>query len=523
MGKKFGLFRVGNKWKMTDGLLKDETLSSKLIKKGFWLYFFSYSAAPAGYFIRIIFSNSLSVEEIGIIYSIVSFVGILSMYNWLGLTESLNYFIPKYWIKKQFSYVKTVIFMSLGVQIITSVVIIFILRFGADWLWLHYFHHEDASQILKYFCFYFLGINIFQVIKSVYISFQDTFHAKLFDFLRIWFVFIFTLVFFLLWKWDILHYSLSWIVGLFLTLIFSFIVFGKNYNDVLSNWNIVYDKDILRKYWKYAFWVFLWANASMLLWQIDQQMIIVLLGPKAAGYYTNYLSLLWLVWVIVGPIVWFLFPLVTELITKKQYNKLWLLQNFIYTFFSIFSLSLWLLLVVLWPELAVMLFGEKFLFSGKLLVFGGGFVVLSTLIAVNFSILTGLDKVKERVKIIAFVWILNIIMNLIFVKFWWLYGIIISTIIWLFLMFSMSFFIVNKNKKVNIQWIFIAKNIIIIVALSIFIYLIKWKLFILNDWNRLTNLFLLSCVGIIYYLCLLILNYKRVKVLKSEILKLKKK
>jgi hypothetical protein len=47
-------------------LLQDETLSQKLIKKGFWLYLFSYLVAPAGYLVRLLISNSpeVSVEEV---------------------------------------------------------------------------------------------------------------------------------------------------------------------------------------------------------------------------------------------------------------------------------------------------------------------------------------------------------------------------------------------------------------------------------------------------------------------------
>jgi len=54
--------------------------------------------------------------------------------------------------------------MSLAVQMITSVGIIFLLFFGAEWFATNYFHSPQAAQILKYFCFYFLGVNLFQVI-----------------------------------------------------------------------------------------------------------------------------------------------------------------------------------------------------------------------------------------------------------------------------------------------------------------------------------------------------------------------
>ncbi|OQY37905.1 MAG: hypothetical protein B6229_07270 [Spirochaetaceae bacterium 4572_7] len=58
----------------------------------------------------------------------------ISIYNDLGLTESLKYFLPKYRIKEQYNYAKTAIFISLGVQIITALIIIIILWLVAPWL-----------------------------------------------------------------------------------------------------------------------------------------------------------------------------------------------------------------------------------------------------------------------------------------------------------------------------------------------------------------------------------------------------
>ena len=49
---------------MTKEILKDETLSEKFIKKGFWLYLFAFLIAPSGYIIRLLISNDLSVAEV---------------------------------------------------------------------------------------------------------------------------------------------------------------------------------------------------------------------------------------------------------------------------------------------------------------------------------------------------------------------------------------------------------------------------------------------------------------------------
>lgn len=179
-------------------LLQEETLAQKLITKGFWLYLFSYLIAPGGYLIRLMISNApeVSVADLGVLYSIVGLINFLNVYNDLGLTESLQYFLPKFWIKKQFNQIKTAIRLSIGVQIFTAFLIIAGLWWGADRLAAEYFHSEKAAQILRYFCRYFLGINILQSLQSIFIAFQKTFDQQFVEFLKTWATVGFTAFFF---------------------------------------------------------------------------------------------------------------------------------------------------------------------------------------------------------------------------------------------------------------------------------------------------------------------------------------
>ncbi len=148
----------------------------------------------------------------GVLYSVVGLISLLSIYNDLGLTESLQYFIPRYWIKKQYNYIKTSIYLSLFIQISTGILLALILWIAAPRLATHYFHSPEAVSILKYFCFYFLGINLFQVLQSIFYSFQNTFAYQFVDFVRMWSILGFTVLFWLGNKVSIQRYSLSWIL-----------------------------------------------------------------------------------------------------------------------------------------------------------------------------------------------------------------------------------------------------------------------------------------------------------------------
>lgn len=503
-------------------LLPNQPLGEKLVKKWFWLYFFTYLAAPAAYFTRIIISNSVSVEDVGLLYSIISLITILSVYNDLWLTWALSYFLPNYRIKKKYNYVKTFIVWSIIVQSITTLLLIFWLLWGADYLANMYFHSPDIKNILQLFLFYFLGVNIFQIISTIFNAFQEVFHAQIIAFIRQWSIFIFTCIFFLIWEWNVFNYALSWIIGLFIALILWVLLFKKYYyNKLLGQWKIIIDKRESKKYLSYALLMLLWANATMLLTQIDQQMVVSLIWKAAAWYYANYMALYNMYLVIVWPIISYLFPLFTELVAKKYFDKISLLQRFLYTYIWVFALSIGALFVSLWPEIALIFFWEKFLISWWLLQLSWSFLLLPIFASIGFQILAWYGKISYNVTIVWSVWILNIIMNLLFIRFWWIWWVVISTIIGWFIMSILVTYFVNNIQNIKIDRHFFVRNTISIIILSILMFFIKDYLFILNNEYRVSNIIYLFLFWLVFYSLLLIINKERIYLIVEELKKMR--
>ncbi len=75
---------------------QDKNYFSRLLRKNIWIYFFSFLVAPTSYVVKILITNSVSVEELGVLYAVTGFMGILASYNDFGMTESMNYFLPGY-------------------------------------------------------------------------------------------------------------------------------------------------------------------------------------------------------------------------------------------------------------------------------------------------------------------------------------------------------------------------------------------------------------------------------------------
>lgn len=502
-------------------LLQDETLSQKLIKKGFWLYFFSYLIAPGGYIIRLLISNSpeVAVADVGILYSIISLINFLNVYNDLWLTESLQYFLPKFRIKKQFNQIKTVVWLSFLIQFWTAILIACGLWFGSDWLADHYFHSASAGTILKFFCLYFLGINLFQTFQSIFVAFQKTFDYQLVECVRIRSIVWFTLLCLFTKNWTIERYSLNRILGLVIGIIIAGLLYKRKYHSALMQGHFEWDKPMLKKYTRYALWAFIGANVGNVFGQIIQQMVIYFLGAEAAGYYSNFLSLFYIGNIIIWPIMWLIFPLVSELIEKKDQKKLWLLFSFFYSYFSVFILSISILFIALGPEIAIALFGKKYELSGQILSLNWIFLIFNILTGFNFSVLAGLGKIRERVKILAISTVVTIIFTYGVIKRFEVQGAGLGFWMSYFILWSLSFPYLLKTRKIRFQWGLIIKNLILLSILGVLIFI--WKSHIgLTKEERRTVIARLLGVGVVYVLYFVSINWRQVRLLKEEMKKM---
>ena len=499
-------------------LLQDETLSQKLIKKGFWLYLFSYLIAPGGYLIRLLISNSpeISVADVGILYSIISLISFLNVYNDLGLTESLQYFLPKFWIKKEYNNIKTTIYLSFLVQFWTAILIALGLWFGSDWLAANYFHNPVSADILKYFCLYFLWINLFQTFQSIFIAFQKTFDYQLVEFIRMRSVVWFSFFCFLTNRGTIEWYSLNRLLWLGVWILIAGFIYYKNYHHSLMQGKFEWNKPMLKEYRKYALWSFIWLNISSVFWQIIQQLVLYFLGDESAGYFANFQSLFNMGFIIIWPIMSLIFPIVAEVMEKKDEKKLNLLISFFYSYFSVLTLSFSALLIVLGPEIATVLFWEKFRLSWEIGIWGTGFLIFNILSNFNFSLLWWIWAVKERVHILIVTLVLTITTSILSILYLWLPWSVLWFGIGYFFAWWLSLIYIKKKIYFQMNWKFISSNIILIAFLSFCIWHYKHWIFIKEN-DRLDNLLYLIAIWICFFLSIFLWNVNKYRILKQEI------
>ena len=393
-------------------LLKEESLSKKFITKGAWIYFFVFLTAPLGYIIRIILTWDLTPSEVGIIYGTISLLGLLGSYTDFWLTESLNYFLPKYIIKSDYARCKYLLGIALSTQVVTSSIVSLGLYFSAQWVATYYFHAPEANWVIQILSLFFIGSHILQVIWTFLNAIQNIKIQKSIEFIRMIMTIIWGLILFFSGKGNIYTYSWSWIVWIYGGLIFWSIIFYRVYYRKYLNIPQKKDWMLRRQFIHYSLWTLFSANVATVLHQVDMQFLTYFLWVSNTGIYSIYLSLVGIPYLFLWPLLGFLFPVISEIWGKWEMKKI----QTIYTLFStqLGIISLWIggLFLMAWESIAWLLFGEKFLSAGIALYYIAPFLVFNILVQVNFQILGGLGHVKQRIYILIWALFVNIIINL---------------------------------------------------------------------------------------------------------------
>ena len=487
-----------------------KTLSEKFLKKGFWLYLFSFIIAPMWYIIKIILSWELTLSEIWILYGIISLISILTAFNDFWMTESMKKFIPKYIILKEYNKVKTIITYSFLVQIITWIIIASFFFFWAEYIANNYFKTSDASWILKIFSIYFLWINIFQILLTFFIAIQNTLYNRIMELMRMLFILTMILFFYFSENNSLIFYSYSWIIWLYISIIISiFLFYIKYYKIYLKNEKVIWSKEIFKEYFVYASLIFLSAQAWSILWQMDMQMVIYILWTNDAWYFTNYLSIISISFMLIWPILWLLLPIFSEYYAKKEYNKIKLIKKIFAKIFIALLLTFSILFFTTGTIISYILFWEKFITSWIILQYSILFLIFNFLFQINFSILSWIWKVKKRLNIILIAIIFNFITNIILINLIWVYWAALSTWIWWLLIWLLSERSLWEKYNSPFDYLFIIKNLFFMCILWFFTYIYINPLF---EWIwRINSFFFILILWLFWFLFLWILNYKILK------------
>lgn len=450
-----------------------ELTKKYLLRQGFWIYLFTFLAAPLGYLIRILYARAFSIEEFGLIYSIIGFIALISIFNDLGFSETLNYYATRFYEKKQYAKVKGSFIFALLMQGGTAILLGILFWFLSPWLAEHYFKSPLALDVFRAFLMYFFFFNISTSIMQLLHATHNYLMSSLSELLRQIMIVLLSVLLFYYHILNSKNIGIVWSVSYFI-LCFIYFFLYKKYLWKLQKVKAEFKLSLFKKLASYAIFAIWTTGAYIILTRIDVFMITFLLNIESVGYYTIAYSLANIIALLFAPIMSIFFPITSKhSLTKSGENEI---NNIVKTMYSVgiyLILPVVIILAMFPNEIINIMFGAKFLKSTNTLVilsFAFFFAVLNNF---NISIMSGFKMLKEKTTIMVVAVFINIILNLLLIPIFNIEGAAIATLLTFFIINFASQVLLSKKININFNFKIISKILICNISIGIIIYLLK--------------------------------------------------
>ncbi len=482
------------------------------LNKFYLFYLFAFLIAPLGFIIRIFYIKTLSIQEFSFIYSSISFFNIIFLFTNLGLSSAIYYYIPKFIKNKDYTKIRNSIFYIFIFYFMITIIITIFLYLMRNYISKVYFKDLNIIPYFTILFFFYIGTSLNTILRDIFISFKLTSQFQLMSFVKNLFIIIGSILIFIfsLDKYSIsIGYTIIWAISPFIVLIiFSFYLFKKHKWIIskLPEW----DLELFITLFKYGLSVFMSDLGILIIGQTDIIIITYLIGIINSSIYSSILSLIQFLPIFLSPIAIILTSLISEYRSNKKSRELSNYLNFFYSFGFFFIMPFSLLFLIYSKQIIMTFFSKKFLVGLDSLRILALFSIFRVISEYNKNIMKGLGLTKKLLKITFIIAVINIVLDIIFIKIfglvgaaivtggnWMLYVLITTYLIKsdLNLMISFRKYIINIflgilfiGMNLTLTYIITIKNIfikgLIIIIPSIIIYVILGNLFNLFNFKE---------------------------------------
>ncbi|MDD3264076.1 MAG: flippase [Candidatus Nanoarchaeia archaeon] len=476
--------------------------------KSILIFILTFLAGLFGYLTRMIYARNLSIEQYGLFYAVFSLVFFFGPFRDLGLSEATLYHLNK---KDNEKKTKSILIYELIPQLIFGLIFFIIFFSLRNYIATSYFKDPLALQIMNFLLPLFIIETIALTLSSFLNSKQQfvlfNFQTFLSGFLR------FSLAFlgFRIFK-DISNVpAITYFISQVILIIFLASYFIYKYNYVLKQ-KFHYEEKLFKSMFSYALPVMFSTASTVILTYSDTILLTFFKGANSVAQYNVAYPSLNIILIFASAFIGMIFPIISKLYHNRNHNKITELINTLYNNFLIFTLPLGLIFFS-YPKLIVnLLFGEQYLPAAiALQIFALSFIFI-VLRDINFGVIAGIGKVRQRSKIMYIGAFSNIILDLILIPFFDIAGAAIATSMGFLLMAILTARLIKKEYEINIQKSRIIK--IILSNLFFFISIIMLKKLLVFNWI-IEAILVLLISAIIYLISLFIFKVLTIEYLKD--------
>jgi len=486
--------------------------TKKAVKGTGMVFIAMIGASFLAYFLRIILTRYLSIDEYGLFYAVMNFMMFLLIFRDMGLSSALNKFIPQYKVKKNYSKLKTIVVSALAFQIIFSLILVLFFTLSSSYLSEHYFKAKEAHLMLILFGIYVLSSVFTRTTRSILNGFQDAKWYSLMDPLRIGITFIMLFPLFNM-GLGIFAPVISFIIGVTSTGLI-LLIGAKKYFFFLK-YPIKNFVKTTKEMFRFSIPVVFTGFGNKVIAHLDTLLLTYFVPLAMVGVYNIVLPTA-LIFLSIGNNR-VLFPMTSELWSKKDHKRLSEGLRMIYTYSFLVSVPVIFTVFVFSNFLIKLFFGIEYV-SGvlafRILLIG----VLGYLIAMNNNaMISAIGKPLIVTKIIGTSAIINIGLNIILIPTFSITGAAIATSIsYIFIMITSTLNIM-KFIKVNPPWKIWLK---IFFAGLVFLGLVRLvsDIIHINIWFEIAISFIVA--GLAYSSLILLMKITTIKEIKTILIRL---
>ena len=438
----------------------------KIVFGGSYIFVFSLLASVISYLTKMVLARNLSLSEYGLFFSVFAFVSFFLQFRDWGLNPALVRYTALFNADNQFGKIKSAFVFSLSLQTVLSIIVCIFLFLFARFLSNSFFKDPLAEYLIYFFCAY---VMISYWVTSLRAYFKGLQAYKIFglsNFLRNSFIFLSTIIF-LYFGLGVFSPAMGYVLGWFFVTIIFFILFFKKKN--IFSYKLQSFKKVSKKMFSFGVFAFFTDFGGKMIEQIDTLMLTYFANLELVGMYNILIPTSMVMLVFVQTVSELVFPLASEAWAKKDTKTIIDWISTIFRYYFLFISPLFLLVAYYSKLLLSLLFDLHYAGSGivlNVLLAGVFFLSLANL---NNYVIAGMGLPKITTKAYFFAAIINLVLNLVLIPYFWMIGAAIATLLSYIFIFLFSSAFLSKKINLNLDYFFHFKHLLVLLFFYFFI------------------------------------------------------
>jgi len=383
--------------------------SEKLLKGGFVVFVLAIAGSGLGYLLRIYLARSLSVNDFGLFYSIITLLALVPFVTDLGLSTTLVKFLGEFRGSGKKDQVKSSIFMFVLLRLALAIIIFIPMLYFSREIALDYFKTADAAIPLQL-------IVVSGIIGIVYLTLQVASQGleniKTYAFsepVRLIALFCIILPLAAL---NIVGLSYAYILSAIISL--GFVVISLKLGKKVVGKKFL-DQDLMKRMLSFGLPLFIGGLSGFFLGYVDTILITLLRGVTDVALYQAAMPTSQILWTIVTSLNVILLPTISEMWAKNQKKEvssgLGLLSKIAFIFVIPFSI----IMFAFSEDILNILFGPAYVSASLVLQILAINAIFYTLYVIFSTALIATGRPIIITKITVLISVINICMNIAFI------------------------------------------------------------------------------------------------------------